>query len=92
MDKITIKEIVTSLIDSFMENSISKDELTAWTTEQKLRLIITDSVQAINFIILLEEEFDVEIDDDDISLEFFDSLDAVADAIWKVATDNSERK
>ncbi|MCC8173238.1 MAG: phosphopantetheine-binding protein [Odoribacter sp.] len=51
-----------------------------------LQLLVTDSLHAITFIVLLENEFDIEIDDDDISYEFFESIEKVSSSIFKSIT------
>ncbi|MDR0606589.1 MAG: hypothetical protein LBG80_20150 [Bacteroidales bacterium] len=42
-----------------------------------LYLIISESLLAITFISIIEEEFDIEFDDDDIDIEFFGSFDEI---------------
>ena len=36
-----------------------------------LHQIWSDSIQAIQFVTVLEDEFDIEFDDDEIDMEFF---------------------
>jgi acyl carrier protein len=51
--------------------------------DEPLRIILSDSVQAMNFITLLESEFEIEFDDDEIDLEFFSSIKLISDLIYK---------
>lgn len=61
--------------------SILGEQTDTMTTDSLLQLMITDSRHAIDFIVLLEDEFDIEIDDDDISLAFFESVETVAESV-----------
>jgi|GEM_PF-3320813 len=42
-----------------------------------LQRIISESTQAIQFVSLIEEEFEIEFDDDEINLDFFSSLNTI---------------
>lgn len=46
-----------------------------------LQLIISNSVTSINLIVLLEDEFDIEINDDEICWELFQSIDNLSSVI-----------
>ncbi len=43
-----------------------------------LHVILSESQQALEFVCLLEDEFDIEFDDDDIDLDFFSNFDDIA--------------
>jgi acyl carrier protein len=44
--------------------------------------LISDSVQAVNFVLLIEDEFEIEFDDDDIDLNFYSRFDHIAELIY----------
>ena len=46
-----------------------------------LQEIASESMQAIEYIILLESEFEMEFDDNDVNVEFFSKLDSIAGLI-----------
>ena len=48
-----------------------------------LQAIVSDSMQAITYVTLIESEFDIEFDDDEIDLDFFLSFDEIAKLIAK---------
>lgn len=43
-----------------------------------LHVILSESQQALEFVCLLEDEFDLEFDDDDINLDFFLNFEYIA--------------
>lgn len=43
-----------------------------------LQNIISDSSQAIRFVTVIEDEFEIEFTDDEIDLDFFSSLKTIA--------------
>ena len=53
-----------------------------WDNEDEghdvLYLILSHSLHAIEFVIVLEDEFDIEFDDDDIDLDFFSTYGHIA--------------
>lgn len=51
--------------------------------QEILHRIINNSRQAILYVSLIEDEFEIEIDDDDINLDFFTSFDYVEEIIKK---------
>lgn len=55
------------------------------TIKSVLHIIVSDSVQAIRFVTLIESEFEVELDDEYINYDFFSSMDYIIDAIEKSA-------
>ena len=46
-----------------------------------LHIILSESVQATNYVILIEDEFEVEFEDEEVDMDFFLSLDRIADLI-----------
>jgi acyl carrier protein len=45
--------------------------------DDKLNVLISESSQALVLITTIEDEFDVELDDDDIDLEFFTDVNVM---------------
>lgn len=84
MDNSIILAKVENLLKMYLNNSfIYTNEIALMNPDEMLQLLITDSKHAINFVVLLEDEFEIEIDDDDISFEFFSSINSVVRAIAK---------
>lgn len=48
-----------------------------------LNAIVSVSANAILFVTLIEDEFEIEFDDDDINITFFSSLDYIINCITK---------
>lgn len=51
--------------------------------EDLLRIIANNSPMAVGFVCLLEDEFNIEISDEDICMEFFGSLEYITDSILR---------
>ena len=45
--------------------------------------VVSESSQAIRFITIIEDEFNIELDDDDIDIAFFESTGKMAEIIKK---------
>ncbi|MCD7964124.1 MAG: phosphopantetheine-binding protein [Rikenellaceae bacterium] len=48
-----------------------------------LSLILSDSVIALEFVCLLEDEFEIEFDDDEIDLDFFSNFTNISQLVEK---------
>jgi acyl carrier protein len=48
-----------------------------------LFLIIGNSNKAINFVVQIEDEFNIEFDDDEVNIDFFSSFDYIVFTIKK---------
>lgn len=44
-----------------------------------LKIILSESSQALNFVVTIEDEFDIEFEDDEIDIHFFSSIDNIVD-------------
>jgi acyl carrier protein len=75
-----ISQTVQEIMRDFLEKEIG---FNLEDGDEPLRIILSDSVQAMNFITLLESEFEIEFDDDEIDLEFFSSIKLISDLIYK---------
>ena len=79
-----ISEKIIELLDLYLKSTLTwNNDMENLSSNAMIQLLVTDSKHAINFIILLEDEFEIEIDDDDISLEFFNSIASVSNAVEK---------
>lgn len=70
---IEVENRLLEIIDSLSIPVDSEENL--YSLDDKLNIIISESSQALTFITTIEEEFDIELDDDDIDLDFFLNLD-----------------
>jgi acyl carrier protein len=43
----------------------------------KMQIILSESSQALAFVLTIEDEFDIELDDDDVDLTFFTDFDVM---------------
>jgi acyl carrier protein len=77
-----VREEILNLLKLFIGNIQENIQEVIKDPDQLLKLIITDSRHAINFIVLLEDEFNIEIDDDNINHVFFESIDKITDIIY----------
>lgn len=80
------KEKVVEIIQLFVPDTILIGEETIY---ESLHAIVSDSVQAIHFISLIENEFEIEIDDEFINYDFFSSIENIINAIEKSISDSN---
>lgn len=68
-----IRKTLHDLTSDYVAREINTeaDELNA------LQEIASESMQAIEYILLLESEFQMEFDDNDVNVEFFSNLDNI---------------
>lgn len=74
-EKVQLLEIIDSIVK---KASIKQDED---YEKNALSIILSSSTQAANFVSVIEEEFDIEFDDDDINVEFFSSTSKIIELI-----------
>lgn len=77
MDKEKLKNIVTEKVNEVLFEKVSGD------VGEDLFEKGLDSISFIRIIVLLEDELDIEIEDDDILLENFHSIDMICNLIHK---------
>jgi len=73
----TIRDKVLDVISSvlnFTDNSLAR-------SNTALHIILSESVQALEFVCLLEDEFHIEFDDDEIDLDFFSDISTIVKRI-----------
>lgn len=49
--------------------------------DKLLHVILSESSQALEFVCILEDEYEVEFDDDEIDLDFFRGFDTIAERL-----------
>jgi len=77
--KVNTKDRIVDIVKDILKTETVDDD--------SLYLIVTESRLAINFVTMIEDEFDIEIDDDDIDVEFFNSIDEIASRLEKYIID-----
>lgn len=85
MEKINKKEIETkvlAIMNDVLTNG-SDIEVNELSIQDKLNIIISESRQALELITTIEDEFDIELDDDDVDLDFFTDIELMTSRILK---------
>jgi acyl carrier protein len=77
---------VCELIKALLEEPISSNEI-----DVSLSLIINESSKAIEFVAILEDEFNIEFEDDEIDMTFFTNFEILVDRIMN-HTSSPQRK
>lgn len=78
-----IREKVVSLIDEIIGDKLPDKE--NYTPAEKLNIILSESLQALIFVTSVEDEFNIEFDDDQVDLEFFQDVDSTVQKIqWQL--------
>lgn len=79
-----INEIKNNLLDitkTFLDDSV---DFSRYGEERSvLHTILSESIQAITFVTLIEDEFEIEFDDDEIDMDFFLSFDRIAELVQR---------
>lgn len=76
--------ILEGIIDEFLfrdKEYRQESEQLNLSYDDKLQVILSESLQALAFVTTLEDEFDIEFDDDEIDLEFFTSTSTILERI-----------
>lgn len=76
-----IKKRLYELIETFGDQPLNFS--VEGEVRRMLHIILSESMQAMEFVIAIEEEFEIEFDDEDISIEFFLDLDHIVLAVLK---------
>ena len=69
--KILIKDQVSTLDPS----------ATDFDADTQLKIILSESVSALKLLTTVEDEFEIEIDDDEITLDFFSKVETMLEVI-----------
>jgi acyl carrier protein len=79
MNKNEIKEKVLEVISAALVGRVEVSEIE--DCNNIVDAFNVNSIEGIEIIVRLENEFDIEVDDDDLSVEFISSIDKIADYI-----------
>lgn len=83
-------DIDCKLIDIINSLTILTDQADeSLSLHDKLNIIISESTKALAFITTIEDEFKIELDDDDIDLDFFLDIDLIKGCIYKQLSSTS---
>ncbi len=69
------KKQLLEIAESILGDSI--DTTTEETENKALHVLLSESMQVINFINIVEDEFEIEFDDEQIDLDFFQSFNNI---------------
>ena len=69
-----IRKTLLDLTSDFVAREIKTEADESYALQE----IASESMQAIEYILLLESEFEMEFDDNDVNVEFFSNLDNIA--------------
>ncbi|MET3500774.1 acyl carrier protein [Mucilaginibacter rubeus] len=72
-----IKNKLLVIVDQLINAQSELHNSDTMLIDDKLNVLISESSQALVFITTIEDEFDVELDDDDIDLEFFTDVNVM---------------
>lgn len=72
-----IRKTLRDLTSDFVAREISTESDESYALQE----IASESMQAIEYILLLESEFQMEFDDNDVNVEFFSNLDSITGLI-----------
>ncbi|SDZ37889.1 phosphopantetheine-binding protein [Bacillus sp. 166amftsu] len=81
MDKTDLRDKVIEKVNEVLYEKVSREDST------NLLKRGLDSISFIRIIVLLEDELEIEIEDDDILLENFNSVDTICNLISKYIVD-----
>lgn len=82
MENNDLKNSLLEIVDTILGKE-SVDEIYKNDEKTILNAIVSVSSNAILFVTLIEDEFEIEFDDDDINLSFFSSFDYIINCIGK---------
>ncbi len=87
MDRNQVSSTLHGLAETFLEESFdTSDDAKA---RSALHIILSNSVQAIHFVTLIESEFEIEFDDEEIDFDFFLSFDHITELVCKHLQDHN---
>jgi acyl carrier protein len=69
-------EICRSLFDEYTDETLKIED-------SILPIILSESKQALSFVALIEDEFNIEFNDEEVDLEFFSSFNSIESLIFK---------
>ncbi|MCX2431624.1 hypothetical protein [Pedobacter sp. GR22-10] len=87
------KSEIQQKIDSIINEILSRDpglNFNEMSIADKMNIIISESSQALEFVTTVEDEFDIELDDDDIDLDFFIDINTMIERLNVNITNKSQ--
>lgn len=76
------REIIKSKIYGIAQTLLKEAASDSKQVDDKLlHVILSESSQALEFVCIVEDEFGIEFDDDEIDLDFFSSFDQIVHCI-----------
>ncbi|WP_313002678.1 hypothetical protein [Chryseobacterium gleum] len=77
-----IKEkVIHTLEEIFKEENISHIFPEDGTLNDKLQMLISESLIALQITCALEDEFEIEFEDDEVDYDFFSSIDSIVKTV-----------
>jgi acyl carrier protein len=86
MEKLEIIQELKSILRESLKGKIDIDKIDENT--DLIKEVKLDSIEALNILLLAEERFNIEIDDEDLNKETFQSLSFFADFISNIMKKN----
>ncbi len=86
MEKLEIIQELKSVLRESLKGKIDVDKIDENT--DLIKEIKLDSIEALNILLMAEERFDIEIEDEDLNKETFQSLSFFADYISNLMKNN----
>jgi len=72
MDKKQIQNTIVEILNGLIGTDNTQQDY-----DNLLKIILSESAQALNFVVTIEDEFDIEFEDDEIDIFFFSSIDNI---------------
>lgn len=77
-------QIEQEVMGFISEIAIAIDATTAkLDPNAQLRIILSESAHALKLLSVIEDEFEIEIEDDEINFNFFSDICNITDVVWK---------
>lgn len=77
----TTKEKVITILNDVTKSDYPEIFPEDMSDDEKLRMITSESIIALMFVTTIEDEFSVEFDDDEVDIDFFNSIDDLTNKI-----------
>ena len=77
----TTKEKVITILNDVTKSDYPEIFPEDMSDDEKLRMITSESIVALMFVTTIEDEFSVEFNDDEVDIDFFNSIDDLTNKI-----------
>jgi acyl carrier protein len=78
-----VKEKVIQILTAVTGNEYKKIFYDGMPPDEQLQLLTSESMLALIFITSIEDEFGIEFEDDEVDINFFNSVDGVTEKIQR---------